>query len=350
MQMKKPYHDDFTNYYDVLCYDCIFIYMEHITDKPKDNIWEERNLTETVKNCLSNTESEQSVIMKNTKREYVKSEWTSIGKKSGIYLIINKLNGKYYVGSSKNINYGSTCRWRRHITALNDNYHDNDYLQRAWNKYGSEAFVFIILEEIESVKDKLLYHEQKYIDIMDRYMSYNIAPLAKGGEILKDGINCAIGRKHSETTKQCMRIAALKRGVSDEDKKRLSDFMIQMNKTRKGTWHHSEETRRKISESNKGKKRSEEQINKNRLANLGKKHTEEWKVNMSILLSGNKNPSYDTKIYTFNNVKTRELFTGTRHEFAFKFGYKNSTVNSLVNGGIVCNRDGWTIKTQTSHL
>ena len=60
---------------------------------------------------------------------------------SGIYKIVNKINGKYYVGSSKDvINY----RWIHHKRALRSNRHKNDYLQNAWNKYGEDNFEIII--------------------------------------------------------------------------------------------------------------------------------------------------------------------------------------------------------------
>lgn len=50
----------------------------------------------------------------------------------GIYYITNTINGKFYVGSSKNIKK----RWARHIRDLNNNNHHNIYLQRSCNKYG----------------------------------------------------------------------------------------------------------------------------------------------------------------------------------------------------------------------
>src|SRR3989304_1436717 len=66
------------------------------------------------------------------------------GKKiSGIYKIINKTNGKYYVGSSNDI----IGRWFTHKSQLNRNNHCNPHLQRAWNKYGKDNFEFIIVEE-----------------------------------------------------------------------------------------------------------------------------------------------------------------------------------------------------------
>lgn len=76
----------------------------------------------------------------------------------GIYWIRNKINGKFYIGSSKNIRR----RWIRHVSNLNKNIHENEHLQRAWNKYGKEAFKFEVLEE--TTAEKRIAIEQWYLD------------------------------------------------------------------------------------------------------------------------------------------------------------------------------------------
>ena len=81
--------------------------------------------------------------------------------KSGIYKITNKVNGKYYVGSSKNIRGLSYGRWKTHISKLNKGTHPNSYFQNAWNKYGRNNFVFSIIEETSD----LLIREQHYLTI-----------------------------------------------------------------------------------------------------------------------------------------------------------------------------------------
>lgn len=78
----------------------------------------------------------------------------------GIYNIVNKTNGKKYIGSSRNIQ----SRWSKHKSLLRHNKHENIKLQNAWNKYGEEMFEFIIVEECEF--DVLLDVEQKYLDEM----------------------------------------------------------------------------------------------------------------------------------------------------------------------------------------
>ena len=85
---------------------------------------------------------------------------TTREKVSGIYKIVNKVNGKYYVGSSRDIRK----RWRSdHRKELTYNYHSNDYLQKAWNKYGGDSFELVIVERVELCE--LQKVEQKYLDI-----------------------------------------------------------------------------------------------------------------------------------------------------------------------------------------
>jgi group I intron endonuclease len=57
---------------------------------------------------------------------------------TGIYKIMNNINGDCYYGSSINVEK----RWGRHIYELKRGSHHNSILQRAWNKYGEVNFTF----------------------------------------------------------------------------------------------------------------------------------------------------------------------------------------------------------------
>lgn len=69
----------------------------------------------------------------------------------GIYKIINVVNNKFYVGSAVNFQN----RKRRHWWALRNQRHANKHLQSAWNKYGEQSFVFVIVEEVDDEKQIL---------------------------------------------------------------------------------------------------------------------------------------------------------------------------------------------------
>ena len=51
----------------------------------------------------------------------------------GIYSITNVVTGDMYIGQTIQ---DFEKRWKSHISALNRGNHDNEYLQRSWNKYG----------------------------------------------------------------------------------------------------------------------------------------------------------------------------------------------------------------------
>jgi group I intron endonuclease len=62
--------------------------------------------------------------------------------KTGVYSITNTVNGKQYIGSAaRSFKY----RFDRHLQKLRTDKHHCLPLQRAWNKYGEEAFKFEVL-------------------------------------------------------------------------------------------------------------------------------------------------------------------------------------------------------------
>lgn len=107
----------------------------------------------------------------------------------GIYTIKNIVNNKIYIGSSVNIKR----RWDAHKTALKHNKHKAVYLQRSYNKYGKDNFLFEILEVVKD-KNLILTREQYYIDTLNP--EYNTCK--KAGNTL--------GFKHSEKTIEKFRI------------------------------------------------------------------------------------------------------------------------------------------------
>ena len=95
----------------------------------------------------------------------------------GVYKIENLVNGKVYIGKSKNIG----VRWSEHRSELNNGTHINPHLQSAWYKYGESNFRFdVIYKAID--EDDALKHEEYYIA---KYKSYNSSfgyNLTKGGQ------------------------------------------------------------------------------------------------------------------------------------------------------------------------
>lgn len=86
----------------------------------------------------------------------------------GIYKITNKINGKIYIGQSKNI----YSRWKRHIYYAKQCKYP---IQKAIIKYGKENFEFAIICECE--EEELNEKEMYYIKLFnsdDRKIGYNL--------------------------------------------------------------------------------------------------------------------------------------------------------------------------------
>ena len=58
----------------------------------------------------------------------------------GVYKITCKVNNRFYIGASINIEN----RWREHRRDANNQKHHSIIFQRAWNKYGEDAFSLVL--------------------------------------------------------------------------------------------------------------------------------------------------------------------------------------------------------------
>lgn len=181
---------------------------------------------------------------------------------AGVYLISNNVNGKCYVGSTVHLDQ----RRMEHFSRLANNKHINAHLQNAYNKYGREAFDFEILETIDiddNIKDKLLKREQFWIDNLKP--EYNV--------LLVAGSNLG--------------------------------------------YHHTEETKKKISESTTGVKKSEEHAKHIREGQSGRVLTEEHKAKLSEAARHRKSPSNHAIIsidgVIYNSLKEASEATGVKY-------------------------------------
>lgn len=147
---------------------------------------------------------------------------------SGIYQIVNTKNNKIYIGSSKN------CKKRiiTHFSLLRNNKHKNKHLQSAYNKYGKENFNASIIE-LCKIED-LFIREQYYVDY---YKSQYV---------------------YIDNIKECI----------------LYNIKLEDVTTSKGRigFSHTDETKKIISNKNKGLKRTDETKQKLRESKLGKSH------------------------------------------------------------------------------
>lgn len=150
-------------------------------------------------------------------------------KQPGIYRLI--INDASYIGSAVNL----ANRLRQHLMDLAAKRHVNRHLQRAYCKYGAIDFEIV---EFLTCRDALIEREQFHIDALKP--RYNISPRA-GSQL---------------------------------------------------GFRHSEASRKRISEIQKGKKLRPETILKMSAASRGRKASPETRIRLSASKTGDKNPFY----------------------------------------------------------
>jgi len=230
-----------------------------------------------------------------------------------IYVIINKVNNKIYVGQTINI----YARWLKHISCSRDVY--NHPLYNSMRKYGIDNFYIEKIDECDSLEEcnKLEEWWIKYLQTQNRLFGYNIN---FGGDnkkmteetkqklsLLNNGEgNPFFGKTHSEETKKILSEIKIGITLSKETKQKMSKSRCRENNGMFGK-HHTDDTRKKISNANKGKLvgednpffgqiHSEKTKKKISKANKGKILSEEHKNKISDSLkgkmSGIHNPMY----------------------------------------------------------
>ena len=192
-----------------------------------------------------------------------------------IYGWYNMKNGKWYVGQTVE----PENRFNSHIRGVID-HNDNNYFHRALRKYGLDNFVYCVLEE-NVLRANLNLKEQEWIEEFDSFESgYNMT--AGGGQTI-----------FSEEMKKKMSESHKGKHFSEEHRKNLSN-------SRKGK-HLSDETKKKLSNTLKGKTPW----------NVGQRLSNEHKKKLSESCKGNIPPNirkvsqYDLNgnfIKTYNSV------------------------------------------------
>lgn len=231
---------------------------------------------------------------------------------SGIYEIVNTMNGKRYIGSSTHMKN----RGRTHYRELRAGVHVNQILQRAWNKYSESAFKF--LPVLTCQKSMLLFYEQQLLDKVKP--EYNICTDARAP---------MTGRKH--TPEALLKIAAASKGNTyNLGNKASPETLERLSKAKKGVLK-SEEHKAKIGNAHRGKI-VPEHIRLGMLGNtlgLGHVHSAETRAKISAKKKGQTH-SEETKALisrkkkgvTLSEERRRALSVALRSSDAVKASAK----------------------------
>lgn len=148
---------------------------------------------------------------------------------SGIYIIKNKINGRCYIGSSKD----NKNRWRKHKYLSRLGTHYAKILQKEWNEFGENNFEFSILELCD--KEKLISTEQEYLDKFKPF--YNTSPSAGSPRGLKRSLETRL--KQSLNHAQLGKLGKESVGYKAIYQYNLDGFFLKM-------WHGGGEIRREL--------------------------------------------------------------------------------------------------------
>lgn len=194
---------------------------------------------------------------------------------TGIYEIVNLLNGNSYIGSSGDIRK----RWKTHLWHLSKGTHHSPYLQASWAKHGPEHFGFRVL--LVCAKADLVSYEQIAIDKLRPV--FNVAPRAN----MPNGVPMSLAgrRRLSERMRGNQNTLGLKH--TPESRERISRAKMGNMATRGHKL--SPEHIAKIVAAHKGSKRSPEARAHISAAMKGKKQkprSVEWRARLSAALRG----------------------------------------------------------------
>lgn len=268
-----------------------------------EKLWDEKNSIEPMKNNASSQTNAECDITTNINVLKDSEHLKDITKEKicGIYKIVNKINRKYYVGSSTNIMTGSGGRWNRHKRSLYKNTHHNDYLQRAWNKYGPDVFEIIIIESVQV--ENLKIREQYYLDIakLETDKCYNLNFDANGKNVRQYSINKNTQSQllyydHNPSARFDRTRHLHTKSVTEQRKNSLKEFY----------------------KNNPEIAKSRGLAVKNYYLNNPTK-----KLELSKKL---QNPT----VFRFQNTVTNEIFIGTQSEFKTTYNLLKGSVNNLI--------------------
>jgi len=218
---------------------------------------------------------------------------------SGVYII--SYNNKNYVGSSSNLKK----RIREHFSCLKRNTHPNSRLQRAFNKYGIEAFSYKIISTCPP--EYLVKLEQWFID--NTKNTVNLNPFAYSSK----------GRVPKKSTRKKISKALMGRIISEETRQLLSKSKLGKPQPK------SKETKEKMSKAKKGIVFLEE--HKQKLKEAALKRSK----NLSDRVLGERNPSAKLN---WKIVKTIRESKDTVANLSSIYGVAKMTIYKIKNNKI----------------
>ena len=109
-------------------------------------------------------------------RQEIKREYKERNKPAGVFMVKNLANGKVFLGSSLNLE----GPLNGHKFMLSMGSHRNPTLQKDWNTYGPDKFVFAILEVVK-VKDDPNFNLLDELTLLEQIWIEKLQPFGEHG-------------------------------------------------------------------------------------------------------------------------------------------------------------------------
>ena len=240
----------------------------------------------------------------------------------GIYKITNTINNKVYIGQSDNL----INRKQVHFYLLERGRHHNEHLQKSYNKYGIDNFIFEVIEETEDLDTRELFWINEHGGVNSK-LNYNLKDpqskewsdyvKVKQSKIMSGENNPNFGNKWSEDKKE--KLSKERKGLTLEE--RIGEEKARQAKER-------------MSKSQKGRKHPEEVKEKIRQANVGEKNPAYGKGDRQ---RGEKNPFYGKKCENRKPIVQLDLEGNLIREYEFlievkNYGFGPGNIWSCING------------------
>lgn len=239
-----------------------------------------------------------------------------------IYMTINVLNGKRYIGQKKSNKFLTKYEYAG----------SGKLLWRSINKYGIDNFAIELLDTANSKEElnrKEIYWIE-YYDAVDDPMFYNILRGGKGGDI-------TVKMTENEYNTFRKRISEHNKGRDNSGKKNGFYGKHHSNEVRMKISYCmrnlSEESKRKMSDNHadiSGKNNPMYGVHRYGENNpfYGKKHTEESKKRISESMSGENNPNYGKHRSEDTKSKISKALKGKKRN------YSPTKDRKVINNGI----------------
>ena len=104
-------------------------------------------------------------------------------KPAGVFMVKNKANGKVLLGSSLNLE----GPLNKHRFTLKIGSHLNKELQKDWDEFGPDNFIFEILEEVK-VQDHPNFNLQDELTLLEQIWLEKLQPFGEYGYNLNERI------------------------------------------------------------------------------------------------------------------------------------------------------------------